>query len=46
MPDIFLLAADNKWSRHVSNLTIGSYILEERAVWGGGREEAEALEQG
>lgn len=46
MPDIFLLAADNKWSIHVSNLIIATYILEERADWEGGREEAEALEQG
>lgn len=45
MPDISLLAAD-KWSIHVSNLIIISYILEERAVWGEGGEEAEALKQG
>ena len=44
MPDMFLLAVDNKWSIPVSILIVVSYILEERAVQGEGREETEALE--
>lgn len=41
---MFLLGPDNKWSIRVGILIIISYVLEEGAIQGGGREEAEVLE--